>query len=108
VTAWKCIKTLSWTLVTKELAVALRQHAILHQAIFDWKHITVIPTHSSHLTWPVSIFLCFHDSRYHNFDKIEMIEAELQVPLNTQNMTFRIYFKKGQKHWERYICTDGD
>jgi hypothetical protein len=44
-----------------------------------------------------------------NFDKIEVIEAELQAVLNTvTEHDFQDAFKNKQKRWEQCICVEGD
>jgi hypothetical protein len=44
----------------------------------------------------------------HHFDTIEVMEAELQVVLNTTEHNFQDAFKKWQKYWEWCICVEGD
>jgi hypothetical protein len=45
----------------------------------------------------------------HHFDTIEVIEAALQVVLNTFTEHYiQDEFKKWKKHWEWCICMEGD
>jgi hypothetical protein len=44
-----------------------------------------------------------------HFDTIEVMEAEPQAVLNAfMEHDFQVTLKKGQKHWERCICTEGN
>jgi hypothetical protein len=75
--------------------------------------VTVIPTHPSHLTWPPCDFSLFLQLkikvRGRHYDRIEVIEAELQaVPNTLTEHYFQDAFKKWQKRWEQCIHAERD
>jgi hypothetical protein len=68
------------------------------------KNNMTVVSHPIALLGPLQLFTF---SRH--FDRIEVIEAELQAVLNTLTKhDFYNAFKKWQKRWEQCICTEGD
>jgi hypothetical protein len=93
-TAWKSAKTSCQSLVVKEMAVASWEHVIshflFHQGIFNQKLHNCHPTPTL-LAWLGPMWLLF--SRH--FDTIEVIEAKVQMVLNTlTDHNFQDAFKK--------------
>jgi hypothetical protein len=108
-TAWKCAKTSSRTLTTKELAVTSRQRVVSHfhfqQGILDQNQQDCCP-HTPYFSLfpPMKIKL-----KGCHFDTIEVIEIESQAVQDTlTEHHIQDAFKKWQKLWKRCLRAEGD
>jgi hypothetical protein len=95
-------------LAIKELAFASRQHTVshflFHQGIFGQKQRDPHPPSQFYLFPELKLKL-----KGHNFDTVEVIEAESQTVLNTlTEPDFQNASKKWQARWEHCIHMEGE
>jgi hypothetical protein len=71
---------------------------------FFYQNHDFVPTHPTFLFPQLKIKL-----KGSHFNTTEVIKAESRAVLNTLTQhDFQDAFKKWQKRWERWICTEGD